>query len=83
MKLHNGHRGNRPDVVRIENREQSFSDFRKFIVNFQMDAGSQERGGFNQAFDMGILAPSRLEQQTGGNFRVFLREVGAHLTQVG
>ena len=63
VKLHHGHRGNRPDVMRIKNGEKGFRDFRKFIVNFQVDARSQERGRFNQSFHVGIFTTIGLQKQ--------------------
>ena len=49
--------------MRIKNGEKGFRDFRKFIVNFQVDARSQERGRFNQSFHVGIFTTIGLQKQ--------------------
>jgi len=54
MKLHDGGGRNRPNVVGIEYAEQGFCDFRKFVVNFEVDARGQKGESLDETFDVGI-----------------------------
>ena len=72
VELHDGGGRNGANVMRVEHAEQGFRDFREFVVNFEMDAGSQKGEGLDEAFDVGILATVGIEQQTRGDLRIFL-----------
>ena len=56
MKLHDGGRWNGADVVRIEDAQQGFRDFREFVVDLEMDARGQEGEGFDEALNVRIFA---------------------------
>src|ERR1051326_8829840 len=80
LKLRDGHRGHRPEIVGIEYAQKRFGDFRKFIVQFVMNPSGQEREGFNQPFHMRIGAfLVVIQHQTAGNTGIFLRELPGHL----
>jgi hypothetical protein len=69
--------------MRVENTEQGFRDFGKFVVDFEMNARGQKREGFNETLDMRIFATVGIEKQTRGDFRIFLGELRAHLAKIG
>src|SRR5262249_46614904 len=81
MHFHHGHRGNRPQVMRVKNAEQRLSDLRKFIVDLEVNAGRKKRERFEQAFDMWVRALIRLEKQTARDSWIFFREFRAKLAE--
>src|SRR5581483_5891558 len=67
--------------MREQNIEQALGDLGEFVIEFEVDAGCQQRHAFQQPLDMRILAFVRLQHQARGDFWVFLGEFSAHATQ--
>jgi hypothetical protein len=82
MHFDDGHGGEGPDVVGVEDAEQSLGDFGELVVDFEVDAGGEEGEGFEEALDVGIVAFVGFEDEAAGDFGVFLGEFGAKLAEV-
>ena len=82
MHFHDRHGGQGADVMRIEDAEQSLSDFGKLVIDFEMYACGEERKGFKEPLYVRIVAFVRFEDQARGDFRVFCSEFGAELAEV-
>jgi hypothetical protein len=63
--------------MRIENAEESLGDLGEFVVDFEMNAGGQEGEGFQQTLYMRVVALIGFEDESTGDFWVFLAEFGA------
>jgi hypothetical protein len=81
MELNDGHGWNGPEIVRIKDREKSFDDLWEFVIDFEMDAGREKRERLEHALDVGVFAFTRLELQTGSDFRITLRELGTGVAE--
>src|SRR5262249_15606340 len=73
-----------PDIVRIENAEKRFGNFRKFVVDFKMDSGGQKGERLHEAFDVRIfaLALCGIQLQTAGDLRILGGELRSQLAEV-
>src|ERR1051326_6541627 len=67
--------------MRVQNIEKAFNNIGKFVVHFEMDAGSKKGESFEQTLDVRIFALALLKQQTAGDFRVAGGELRAHVTE--
>jgi hypothetical protein len=68
--------------MRIDDIQKRFSDFREFVIDFEVDAGRQERKCLKQALDMRIVAFGWLQREPGGNPRILLCEFNSNLAKV-
>ena len=71
--------GTGPEIVRVEHVQQRLGDFGELIVELAMHSTGQEREGFDQTLDVGILAGIRLQQQPAGHLGILFREFPGHL----
>ncbi len=68
-------------IVRVKNREERLDDFRKFVVDFEMDASGEKGEGLEHALNMGIFAFPGFELKTAGDFGITLRELGSGMAE--
>jgi hypothetical protein len=80
-KLHDRHGGNGADVMRIKNAEKGLSDFRKIVVDFEMDAGGEKGESLNEALDVRVFTDVRAEDEARGDLWIFFGKLSAHLAQ--
>src|ERR1700739_913659 len=59
-ELRDGERGQRRQIMRIQNLDQSVSDLRQIIIKLAPDACREEREALKQPLYMRILATTRL-----------------------
>jgi hypothetical protein len=81
VELDHRHGRNGAQVVGIQNAEQGLGDFRKLVVDFEVDARGQEGEGLQHALDVRVLALVGFKHQAGGDLGVLGGELGAHLAQ--
>ncbi len=81
LKFRHRHGGYGPQIMRIEDAQQRFGDFRKLVVYFEMNARREEREGLQHTFHVRILALVGFEQKARGDLGILLRELRAHLAE--
>jgi hypothetical protein len=80
-EFHDRHGRNGTDIVRVENAEKRFGDFRKIVVDLEMKACGEKSEGLNEAFDVRVFAHVGAKNEARGDFGVLFGKVGAHLAQ--
>ena len=67
--------------MRIENAEQGSGDFRKLILDFQMNPGGKKRETLQEPLDVRIFTTIGFQREARGDFRIFFRKLRSHLPQ--
>jgi hypothetical protein len=85
LRLESGHANRRHgrEVMRLNGREQMLGEFGKLILNFQLNAGSQESHPFQQSFYIRIGIGRRLEPQPGSNRLMLFAKLPRSFTEIG
>ncbi len=81
LEFNHGHRRHRAQQMRINDAQQCFGDFGKFVVDLEVHARGQKREGFEQPLDVRVFAFVGFEVQPRGDLGVLLGKLRAHLTQ--
>ena len=63
VELDDRHRGNGPEIVRVDDAQQGVADLREIVLELQVDACGQEGKPFEEALHVRVLALRRLEQE--------------------
>src|SRR5207302_7013188 len=82
LALDHCHGRHRTYVMRKQTLEKSRADLRKIVVDFQVNARSQERKALQQAFHVRILTAIRLHQEPAGKLRILPSPLRSHLADV-
>ena len=69
LELHDGHRRDRRQVVRIEHAEQRVGQLGELVVELVLDAAGEQGERLDQPLDVRVGAAVGLEQQPAGGGR--------------
>ena len=79
LELHDRHRRNRRQIVRIEHAQERVRQLGEFVVDLVAYAPSQQSERFNEPFDVRIGAFIVLKLQTARRAGIALGKIARHL----